>query len=70
MAPPKTGRTPDNLRTARSLENLRLAGGDRISVRLQRAGKRDLDAVMAAHGLTEKSSAVAFALRQVAKRLK
>lgn len=70
MAPPKTGRTPDTLRTARSLEALREAGGDRIAVRLQREGVEDLSKLMQAHGFTEKATAVAYALRLAAKRVK
>jgi hypothetical protein len=70
MAPPKTGRTPDTLRTARSLELLREGGGDRIAVRLQAEGVSDLQKVMAANGFTEKSVAVAHALRLAAKKLR
>ena len=70
MAPPKTGRTPDPIRTARSLETLREAGGDRIAVRLQRQGVEDLKTVMEAYVIGHKSEAVAYALRMLAKKAK
>lgn len=70
MAPPKTGRTPDTTRTARSLEALRESGGDRFSLRLQAEGVQNLKRVMDANGFTEKSAAVAHALRLAAKKLR
>lgn len=77
IRPVTTGRTPDKLRAAKSLEDLRTAGGDRVRANLEAESLADLQAIQA-HLVAKlgpgpartKTEAIAYALRQTAKRLK
>lgn len=70
MARPKTGGTPDNLRQAKTLAELRKAGGDKVAVNLQAPAMADLATVMSARGYRAKKEAITEALKMLASSIK
>lgn len=69
MARPVTGRTPDNVRQAASLESLRKRGGDKIAARLEAESIEHLNAIKRALGPEASTThAVVHALAVAASR--
>ena len=62
MIRPRTGRTPDTERQAKSLLALRDAGGDKVTVRLPSESLAQIAALQAEHMLATKTEAVIHAL--------
>ena len=67
MIRPRTGRTPDNERQAKSLQALRDAGGDKVTVRLPAESLEQLARLQAELELPTKTEAVIYALALATK---
>lgn len=66
--PATTGRTPDAQRSAKSLENLKKAGGRRLNVNLSPEAAAALDAIKARDGNTTTEAVHKAVTREAARK--